>query len=202
MSDLFLLRELPRFEYLQEKAKRTPGLDAEAAEATLALLRVGSDVLEGLSAHFERNNISQSRFLALMMVERHEDEGSTLHPCDVADKLSVTRATVTGLLDGLVRDSLISRRTHEADRRALTLHLTDKGRAYLHEMLPDHHKRVAGLMAHLSASERKTLVALLSKVAQGTNALHDPAWTPPPGIHHEPVSHQLSETNSRATHAA
>jgi hypothetical protein len=41
-------------------------------------------------------------------------------------------------------------------------------------MLPDHYRRIAGLMAPLSEAERTTLCELLRKVASGIPALRDP----------------------------
>jgi len=179
MAEFFLLRDLPRYEMLQEKARRYPDLDAGAVEATLVLLRVASDVLEGFGAHFARNGTSQGRYLALMMLDRPCIEDG-MSPSELAEKLGVTRATVTGLLDGLERDGLISREMHPEDRRAFRIQLTEKGREFLSEMLPDHYRRIAGLMAHLNDEERRQLIALLAKVAQGQDALRDANWTPQP----------------------
>ncbi len=176
MPELLLLRDLPRYEMLQEKAKRYPDLDAGAVEATLTLMRVASDVLEGLGAHLARNGTSQGRFLVLMLLDRACVSNGML-PSEIADKLGVTRATVTGLLDGLEKDDLISRQMHPEDRRAFCIELTTKGRAFLAELLPDHYRRVAGLMAHLSDEERRQLVALLAKVSLGQNAMRDENWT-------------------------
>lgn len=177
MPELFLLRDLPRYEMLQEKARRYPDLDAGAVEATLVLMRVASDVLEGFGAHFARNGTSQGRYLALMMLDRPCCE-SGMSPSELADKLGVTRATVTGLLDGLERDELISRQMHPEDRRAFRIELTPKGRDFLSEMLPDHYRRIAGLMTHLNSDERCQLIELLAKVAQGQDALRDADWSP------------------------
>lgn len=176
MPELLLLRDLPRYEMLQEKAKRYPDLDAGAVEATLVLMRVASDVLEGLGAHLARNGTSQGRFLVLMMLDR-VCVSKGMSPSEIAEKLGVTRATVTGLLDGLEKDGLISRQMHPEDRRAFCIELTGKGRTFLAELLPDHYRRVAGLMAHLNNDERRQLVGLLSKVSQGRNAMLDENWT-------------------------
>lgn len=178
MGETFLLRDLPRYECLRQRALRYPQLDVGAVEATLALMRVASDVIESFEAHLERRGLSQSRFLALMLVDRWSDLEEELSPSRMASALGVSRASVTGLLDGLEKDGLIERRAFGGDRRALSIHLTDVGSQHLSELLPDHYARTAGLMAHLSEGERKQLVALLGKVAQGMSALHDEGWTP------------------------
>lgn len=176
MPELLLLRDLPRYEMLQEKAKRYPDLDAGAVEATLVLMRVASDVLEGFTTHFARNGTSQGRYLVMMMLDR-PCVSSGMLPSELAEKLGVTRATVTGLLDGLEKDGLISRQMHPEDRRAFCIELTSKGRTLLAELLPEHYRRVAGLMAHLSDEERRQLVDLLYKVSLGSDAMRDENWT-------------------------
>ena len=181
MAEFLLLRDLPRYECLQRRAQRYAELDITAVETTLSLLRVASDMMEAFTAHFERNDITQSRFITLMLVEQFDSVGETLLPSAIADMLGVTRATVTGLLDGLERDTLIERRQHGDDRRALTLHLTPHGWSYLEGMLPDHYRRVAGLMGHLSHDEQRQLVGLLSKVAEGLDALQEANWKPDAG---------------------
>ena len=174
---MLLLRDLPRYEMLQEKSKRYPELDANAVEATLVLLRVASDVFEGMGAHLGRQNISQGRFMVLVLLDRcPRSEG--ISPSEIADQLGVTRATVTGLLDGLEKDDLISREMHPEDRRAFCIELTPKGRQFLAAMLPEHYRRIAGLMAHLNPTEQQQLVKLLSKVAHGQCALRDENWMP------------------------
>lgn len=174
---MLLLRDLPRYEMLQEKAQRYPELDASAVDATLILLRVASDVFEGLGAQLTRNGLSQGRFMVLMLLDR-SPAGEGILPSEIAEQLGVTRATVTGLLDGLEKCHLISRQMHPEDRRAFCIELTPKGRQFLADMLPEHYRRIAGLMAHLDHEEQRQLVKLLSKVSHGQNALRDEDWTP------------------------
>ena len=180
MGETFVLRDLPRHECLRQRAGRYPDLDAGAVEATLLLMRVASDVLDGFRAHLKRRGLSQSRFVTLMLVDRWSDLEEDLTPSRIAEALDISRASVTGLLDGLERDGLIERRAFGGDRRALSIHLTPAGHKYLSELLPDHYARIAGLMAHLSPDERHSLVDLLGKVARGLSALHDENWKPQP----------------------
>ncbi|RYG65247.1 MarR family transcriptional regulator, partial [bacterium] len=118
MAETFLLRELPRYECLEMRSRRYPDLDAGAVEATLVMLRVASDVLEAFASHLARNGTSQGRFSVLMILDRFI--GSELLPSELAEKIGVTRATMTGLLDGLEKDGFVQRRQHPDDRRALT----------------------------------------------------------------------------------
>lgn len=170
MPETFLLRDLPRYECLELRAHRFPDLDAGAVETTLFLMRVASDVLDGFAAHLQSHGTSQGRFLVMMLLDRNAE--SPLLPSELAEKIGVTRATITGLLDGLERESLVERRAHARDRRALTVHLTAKGAAFLEAMLPDHYRRIAALMSELDDDERRQLRHLLAKIAAQSGAIH------------------------------
>lgn len=168
---MFLLKDVPKSEVIKAFARRMPDLDPSAAEACLTLLRTASDVMLAMDAHFTRHDISQGRFSILMTLTR---SGGNQTPAELADRLGCTRATVTGLLDGLERDGLVERHPSSDDRRRIDVVITTKGRAFLETMLPDHFRRVAGLMSALSEKERRSLIALLAKVDEGIPALRDP----------------------------
>lgn len=173
----FLLRDLPRYECLKNRAERYPTLDVEAVLATLALLRVSADVNEGLSAHLETRHLSQGRFIVLMVLDRSADHA--LSPSELAEKMGVRRATMTGLLDGLQKADLIERRVLARDRRGLTIHLTAQGEQFLAEMLPEYYRRIAALMGHLDAQDRADLGRILGKVREGLSAFTDPIHSAP-----------------------
>ena len=84
----------------------------------------------------------------------------------------MTRATITGLVDTLERDGLVTRQHDSGDRRMMLIHLTPKGHSALREILPGHFKQMAAQMAPLTEHERKTLVRLLNKVAGLPAAAH------------------------------
>ena len=81
---------------------------------------------------------------------------------------SVSRATITGLLDTLERDGFVRREPDAADRRQISVHLTPAGQAFMHGLLPTHFQLINGLMGNLSEAERKTLVKLLHKIVERT----------------------------------
>lgn len=155
---------------LQALAQHYPDLEIASVEACLAFLRATADVQLALDTHFARYGLSMGKFTLLMQLSQVDG----LTPSECAARSRVTRATITGLLDGLERDGLVERRSDPDDRRMLRVHLTDKGHTLLNQMLPDHFCRTTGLMAHLSSSEKKTLIKLLEKVQAGTPAMLEP----------------------------
>jgi DNA-binding MarR family transcriptional regulator len=166
---------VPRYERMQRLARRFPELDASAIETCLLMLRTAHDLGDAYEAHFSRHGLSHGRFVVLIHLLYEEDSsGQGLSPAELAENSVCSRATMTGLLDTLEHSGFISRQDHPEDRRMYTVHLTPKAHAFLQEMLPDHYRRVAALMAPLSQAERATLQQLLKKVSSGIPALRDP----------------------------
>lgn len=162
MSDLEF-RDTPALEVLRLLPE---GLGIGAADIAAAqdLLRLSKALLGSFAEHFALHGLSPGRYAVLMALRA----GGELAPSEIADRLGVTRATVTGLIAGLVRDDLVAYVAADtADRRRKAIGLTAKGRDLLGAVVPDIFKQMAGLLAPLSPAERTTLIALLGKVEGG-----------------------------------
>ena len=162
---MFTLRDLPSQKILQNMARRYPEIDPDAVEACLLLLRVASDLMAAGECMFARHGISTSRFMVLMILNRDPEAG--LSPSQLADKGGVTRATMTGLLDSLERDGLVTREHDSEDRRGVTIRLTSEGLGFLDRMLPGHFRRISGVMADLNEQEKKDLADILNRINDG-----------------------------------
>lgn len=165
------LRDLPTLEVLEKFARRYPDADISAVVAFLHLLRTGTDLSIALDAHLQQHGLLQGRWWVLILLMRESDNIAT--PSTLADKAGVSRATMTGLLDGLERDGLIERIFNTEDRRRISIHLTTAGQAKLDAVMPDYYQRVRRLMAPLDESERELFMSLLNRIQSGANALSD-----------------------------
>ena len=169
-----MLKDVPRYECLLHAAERYPTLNPTASEAFLHLLRTGDAVFAAESRFLAQHRISQGRFTVLMLLNRSADQPST--PAELAEEAGVTRATITGLLDTLERDGIVSRQSDSEDRRTVLVRLTKAGRRLVEKMLPDYFECVTKIMKPLNASQRKQLVGLLQQIQQGLAA--DPVAEP------------------------
>ncbi|MBS7779663.1 MarR family transcriptional regulator [Acidovorax sp. CCYZU-2555] len=111
--------------------------------------------------------LSEGRFVLLFLLEA---ASAGLAPRELAEQAGVTRATVTGLLDGLERDTLVERQADAADRRALRVQLTPRGRQLAQSVVAEHGRWIAGVFGGLSVDERSQLAGLLEKVGAGLAA--------------------------------
>ena len=164
---MLLLRDLPKYETLLAYSKRYRNVNPAAVEAYLNLLRVASDVLDATEEYFNDHGTSQGRFTVLCLLNRNPE--TPLCPADLAERAGVTRATMTGLLQGLETEGLLKRTSSSDDKRMFFVELTPKGRRYLDNILPDFFRRIGDLMDGATEKERLTMLKSLEKVRARTN---------------------------------
>ena len=76
-----------------------------------------------------------------------------------------TRATnVTAIVDSLERRGFVRRKPNPKDRRSTLAVLTPRGRAILRKAMPVQHEMLERVFAPLSADERASLTAMLTRV--------------------------------------
>ncbi len=144
---------------------RYPEIDPASSAACVMLLRVASDILAEIDDYLAARKMSQGRWHVLLLLYRTPEVAQ--NPCVLAHKAGVTRATMTGLLDGLERDGYVARETVAKDRRMLDVRLMPPGRKYLEEMMPGYFRLIRRVMRGLEQSEKEGMMALLTKLGAG-----------------------------------
>jgi DNA-binding MarR family transcriptional regulator len=100
--------------------------------------------------------------------------GDPLSPTVIAERLLVTTASVTSLLDTLERRSLVTRSPDPDDRRRVLVALTSDGKRAVDEFLPQMVALQTAMVAGLSEPRRRQLLESLSAIRDAITAL-DPA---------------------------
>ena len=173
MADVAPIRVPADFE------REFPGSSRSAAEVAANLVRTA----DALLAEFERRrreiaDLSASAFQALAILEG-ADEPLAGHV--IAERLLVSSASMTSLLDTLERRGLIERHGHPDDRRKVLIHLTDEARAIVDQMLPAVHAAATQAIAHVDETDREQLIATLTTIrVQLAEVASRPPGTPKP----------------------
>jgi DNA-binding MarR family transcriptional regulator len=144
-----------------DHAEQYPGADKLATEAVLNLIRTTSLITTELEARYRRYGLTGAGYNVLMILTGAD---RPLAPHELGDRLLVSRATVTGLLDTLQRQGLIERATCVHDRRMTMIAPTDKARALLADVWLEHFPAQTEMMSALSDREKETLIRLLGKL--------------------------------------
>ena len=158
-----------------------PGGSESANAAVLALTRVGERFLATFDKALRHHHLSRAGREALAVLEGAREP---LSPTTIADRLIVTTASVTSLLDTLERRGLVERRADPSDRRRLLVSITDDGVAVVNAFLPELVALQTAAMSTLSEQQRRQLIGLLTRVDDALGALDAPdvvRSTPPRG---------------------
>lgn len=159
------LRDLPTTGVLHKFAERYPDADITAVSSFLHLLRVATDLSIALDTCLSKHGLLQGRWWVLILLMREDTHTAT--PSVLASKAGVTRATMTGLIDGLEQGGLVERVLTKSDRRSVLIHLTDAGQAKLDAVMPDYYQRLRLCMKGLNEAQRIELEQMLDLINAG-----------------------------------
>ena len=144
----------------------------ESANATMLLLvRSGEAFLALADRALRHHRLSRGGRQALAVLD---GAGGPLSPTAIAERLLVTTASVTSLLDTLERRGLLERTADPDDRRRLLVALTEAGRVVVDQFLPEVVALQTAAMTNLSEPQRRQLSHLLGLVENGMATI-DPA---------------------------
>lgn len=124
------------------------------------LTRMAHDVNRRIDTALAHSGLSADRWRVL-------DFLSAYGPCtmtSLADATSINGATLTRLTDRLVARALVYRSADSQDRRRVLVHLSERGRALIHELEPVVRAAEAEAAARLTEAEREDLMQLLQRM--------------------------------------
>jgi MarR family transcriptional regulator for hemolysin len=99
------------------------------------------------------SDISIPQFRTLGFIQRNPDSSLS----NLAEHLGLTLPSVSKLVDGLVKQKLVTRRESTADRRMLTLVLTKAGASIVDSARADAQANLAQKLGRLSIDELETI---------------------------------------------
>lgn len=157
----------PKHRALLDVAARRGLPSAGGIGLCFQLLSLAGAIDRDCAARLAPRKLSEGKFVLLFLLHEQADGMS---PHELADGAGVTRATVTGLLDGLERDGFVSRRAGKDDRRKVIVKLSAKGRSEAGKLFQEHTDWIGALFAGLSGADQASLRELLGRIWQATDA--------------------------------
>jgi DNA-binding MarR family transcriptional regulator len=150
MSDATAIRVPADFE------REFPGASRSAAELAANLVRTSDAFLAELDRRRrEISDLSASAFQALAILD---GAGEPLAAHVIAERMLVSSASMTSLLDTLEGRGLIERHPHPTDRRKVLIQVTDEACEIVDRMLPTVHAAATEALADLTESDREQLI--------------------------------------------
>lgn len=149
----------------------SPGTPEDAIEAALVgLVRRTTDP-RGNRKLNERAGVDFDRSSWILLLRIAENEPVRLS--EIADAIGIDASTASRQVARLVDAGVVERRPDPADGRALLHQLTTSGRAVLDRMRTARREWVADLLAPFDAADRRRLAALLTRLVDSVDALHE-----------------------------
>lgn len=128
------------------------GIDLDALADCMDFLLVAKKALQYFYLRFQEHDLTPGKYSAL--TELLAQSGHVLSPSELADRLGITRPSITSLIDGLVAQGLVRRRPARGDRRRMTISLTPAGRKLLTDLLPGQFASMTSLVHFDSQAQR------------------------------------------------
>lgn len=152
----------PKYGAFLAEAERQGLTDLEGMRLCMSTLSLSTLIERHHASALAPHGLSEGRFTLMFMLERHRDG---LSPHVLADQAGVARATVTGLVDGMVRDGLVERHDNPLDRRSNLVVLTRKGRTLIRKVFNSQARQLAEAFDALSSTERRQFAKLVAKLS-------------------------------------
>ena len=166
---MLLLKELPNPKTLEKFLSRYPDADIQAMMDFAIMLRSASDISDALDKLLAKHDLLQGRWWVLVLLLREPDLTST--PSALAEKAGVTKGTMTGFIDGLEREGLVSRLMDTVDRRKFMIRLTSAGQQKLDQVMPDYCNKVSGLMSRIHSKDRESMIKSMQILSSHVNVM-------------------------------
>ena len=139
---------------------QTPDGSILATEAVMNTMRTADLLFERIGRLLRPLGVSAAGGLVLGMLRDH----GRMSPSELGERLIVTRATVTGLLDSLERRGFVRRTANPADRRSILVDITPQGLEVLQAVRTLVHRNEKTWMSVLGDDELRAYIGLLHRI--------------------------------------
>ena len=141
--------------------ERYPEASSKATEAAMNLVRTADLLIKRIGDLVQPYDLTPSSGLVLGMLADSEEP---LPPNQIAERLIISRASVTSLIDSLERRRYVRRLPHATDRRMLLIELTEVGRRVAQQFRLVVHRHQKIWLAALSETEQDQLIDVLHRI--------------------------------------
>lgn len=139
-----------------------PGASRSASEVAVNLARAQMALITEIERPArEAHGLSASAFQALAILD---GAGEPLPGHVIAERLLVSSASMTSLVDTLERRGLVERHPHPTDRRKVLIYLTADAQRIVDQQLPALHAVIAQAISTLAEDDREHLLTSLTTI--------------------------------------
>jgi MarR family 2-MHQ and catechol resistance regulon transcriptional repressor len=149
--------------------EQTPDGNVLATEGVMNTIRTADMLFDRIGRLLRPLNVSAAGGLVLGILR----DRAPVSPSELGERLIVTRATVTGVVDSLERRGFVRRSANPADRRSLLVEITPAGLAVLRALRTIVHGYEKAWLGAFSDSELRTYIELLHRIQDNLDSASD-----------------------------
>jgi DNA-binding MarR family transcriptional regulator len=154
-SNFTSVRVAPDFE------EKYPDSSAKATECAMNLVLTAELLEKRIASLVQPFSLSPATGLVLSILA---DSEKPVSPNQIAERLIISRASVTSLLDSLEKRGFVKRQAHPSDRRMLLVELTNPGREAANQFRPIVHQNQKVWLNAINENEQEQLIQLLHRL--------------------------------------
>lgn len=143
-------------------ASLNPEIKSDVDEVIEAIVYLYTESRRLTKEMARRADLTGPQLTVVKMLEQIGD----LSLSELSERIRAQNSTVTGIIDRMVRENLVTRERSKEDRRVVYIRLTAKGRKLAEEIPIEPMEIFRGALETLTASEVRDLVKILGKVAK------------------------------------
>ena len=162
---------MPKIQMPDDFYDQTPDANVMATEAVMNTIRTADMLFDLIGRLLRPLNVSAAGGLVLGILRDH----GPMSPSTLGERLIVTRATVTGLVDSLEQHGFVRRSANPTDRRSLVVQITPAGHAVLQELRMIVHRNEKAWLSGLSDADLRSYIEQLHQIQDSLASVSDGA---------------------------
>jgi len=139
---------------------QTPDANVLATEAVMNTIRTADMLFDQIGRLLRPLNVSAAGGLVLGILRDH----GPMSPSELSDRLIVTRATVTGVIDSLEQRGFVHRSANPTDRRGVTVEVTPAGLEVLKALRTLVHRNEKAWLEDFSEPDLRSYIEQLHRM--------------------------------------
>ena len=155
-----IMGSMPKIQMPDDFYVQTPDANVLATEAVMNTIRTADMLFDLIGRLLRPLDVSAAGGLVLGILRDH----GPMSPSVLSDRLIVTRATVTGVIDSLERRGFVRRSANPADRRGLIVEITPAGLDVLRNLRTLVHRNEKAWLDGISDPDLRRYIGQLHRI--------------------------------------
>ncbi len=139
-------------------------MDKNSIERSLKLFivlsRANRSINDVVNKHIAEQGLNPTEFAVLELLYHKGDQPLQ----QIGGKILLASGSITYVVDKLEQKEYLVRVACKNDRRVTFAQITEKGKAFIESIFPEHEQKIDNIMSALTSEEKETAIELLKKI--------------------------------------